>query len=276
MSPPFLEPWIIRPRPNPNSSAWLLCFGVAGSNASSFHDWPQRLPDAIEVCAVQLPGRQRRFQEKPATRLLPLAETIAEFLTPRLDKPFAVFGACTGALLAFEVARAVRERTGREPFRFVAACCRAPHLPDRDPPIHRLPDSELIEHLRRLGGTDLQVLQHAQLLQMILSTIRADFEAAETYPGGDITPFRCPITAIAGENDAILGAEEISAWREHTLGPFKLLTFPGGHFLVESHRESLLQALSDDLRLEPSTSMSPDAVPPSRPSFRQRKDRSPR
>ncbi|MGP0066733.1 MAG: thioesterase II family protein [Isosphaeraceae bacterium] len=276
MSETSLEPWIIRPRPSPNASAWLLCFGFAGSNTSLFHHWPQGLPDAIDVCAVQLPGRQRRFHEKPATRLLPLAETIAEFVSPRLSGPFAVLGACTGAFLAFEVTRAIRERTGREPFHFFVTSCPAPHLPARDTPAHLLSDSELIERLRLLGGTDLDVLQHSEFMKMILGTIRADFEVVETYPRADFKPFRCPITAVLGEDDAFVEFEEISAWREHTLGPFKLLTLPAGHFLVETHRELLLQTLIDDMHPDSSRGVSPVADRTSRPSFRQRKDQLPR
>jgi medium-chain acyl-[acyl-carrier-protein] hydrolase len=276
MSEISFEPWFLRPRPNDSASAWLLCFGVAGSNASSFHNWPQGLPGSIDVCAIQLPGRQRRFQEQPATRLLPLAGTIAEFLATRLNKPFAIFGACTGALLAFEVARAIRDRTGREPLHFVAAGCRAPHLPDRDPPIHGLPDATLIEQLHRLGGTELEILQHAELLKMILVSIRADFEAAETYPGGDIQPFYCPITAILGEDDTVVKPEDVSAWRGHTLGSFEQLTLPGGHFLVESHPAPVLQAVSHALREVASGGPAPIAGKRSRPSFRPRKDRAAR
>jgi medium-chain acyl-[acyl-carrier-protein] hydrolase len=250
MSATSLEPWIIRPKPNPAASAWLLCFGFAGSNASLFHRWPESLPGEFDVCAVQLPGRQRRFHEKPATRLLPLAATIADFLSPRLDKPFAILGACTGAYLAFEVARAIRERTGREPLHFMVTSCPAPHLLSRDSPAHLLSDSELIERLRHLGGTEVDVLQHSELMKMILGTIRADFEVVETYPRADFKPFRCPITAMLGEDDAFVLPEEVSAWSEHTLGPFRQVRLPGGHFLVESHRELVLQVLSNELRGE--------------------------
>src|SRR5262245_14390982 len=122
----FLSPWIVRHEPRPLAHAAVVCFGVAGSNASLFNHWQRQMPPSVEIWAVQLPGRQRRMAEPTRTRLIPLAQELAEFLAPRLPQEWAIFGACTGALLAYEVAARIRNISGRRPFRFVAVCCRAP------------------------------------------------------------------------------------------------------------------------------------------------------
>ena len=46
-----------------------------------------------------------------------------------------------------------------------------------------LPEAEFIDNLRMLGGTPTELLEHEEILQLMLPTLRADFGAAETYHG---------------------------------------------------------------------------------------------
>jgi medium-chain acyl-[acyl-carrier-protein] hydrolase len=41
--------------------------------------------------------------------------------------------------------------------------CRAPQIPNPDPPIHQLADAELIEELSRFNGTPKAVLDNPEL-----------------------------------------------------------------------------------------------------------------
>ena len=94
----------------------LFCFPYAGGGASVYRGWASDLPDFVEVCPVQLPGREGRFREPAFTRLGPLVEALTESLRPCLDRPFAFFGHSLGALVAFELSRRLR-REGRRPVR---------------------------------------------------------------------------------------------------------------------------------------------------------------
>jgi medium-chain acyl-[acyl-carrier-protein] hydrolase len=239
-----LSPWVVRHEPRPLATAAVVCFGVAGGNASSFKDWSRQLPPSTEVWAIQLPGRQQRILERPQTRLIPLASLLAEFLSPLLPRHWAAFGTCTGALLAYEVVARIRDLNGRQPFRFVSACCRAPSLPDRDAPIHKLPDADLVRQLHQLGGTNLEVLEHPEFMAQILGVMREDFEMAETYPGTALAAIDCPITAFSGQDDEVVLAEEVRQWSRHTQSAFDHVELPGGHFLVETNPIPLLSALT--------------------------------
>jgi len=66
------------------------------------------MPPEVELCAVQLPGRESRLREKPFVRLPPLVRAVRESLRPYLHKPFAFFGHSMGALISFELARELR------------------------------------------------------------------------------------------------------------------------------------------------------------------------
>ena len=41
----------------------FFCPPYAGAGASIYRSWSTGLPAAIEICAVQLPGRERRIAE---------------------------------------------------------------------------------------------------------------------------------------------------------------------------------------------------------------------
>lgn len=241
------ERWIVKPRPNSLARLRLFCFSVAGGNASAFHQWPDALPTDIEVCAIQFPGRQRRMAEAPLTRM-PLAILALErAVAPYLDLPYAIFGTCTGSLAAYELAQRLVRVRGTRPFHLFVACCRAPHLPDRDQAIHDLSEAALWAEVDRLGGTPAVVSDHPEMKALLSPVLRADFELAETYRYRDAPPLTCPITAFAGRSDTIVSPDEIAAWGNHTTGGFAVHMLDGGHYLLETAASDLLCTLGRTL-----------------------------
>src|SRR5689334_9345116 len=95
--------WIrraVRPRP----SLRLVCLPFAGGGASVYQSLARRLPHSIEVLAIQLPGREERTREDPPASVPALAAACAVAVRPYLNVPYALYGHCAGALLAYEVA----------------------------------------------------------------------------------------------------------------------------------------------------------------------------
>src|SRR5690242_16395324 len=68
------DPWVIRYRQNPQAHLRLFCFSYAGGGASVFRSWGEALPSEVEVCAIQLPGREYRIGEPAYKRLVPLVQ----------------------------------------------------------------------------------------------------------------------------------------------------------------------------------------------------------
>jgi medium-chain acyl-[acyl-carrier-protein] hydrolase len=239
--------WVSCPRPNPDAKVRLFCFPYSGASANIYYPWADVLPPSWEVCPAQLPGRGNRMSEPLATRLQAQVEALATGLAPYLDKPFAFFGHSMGALIAFELARHLRRTALPLPVHIFVSGHEAPHLPDRNPPLHALPTGELLDKLRELNGTPEEVLQHPELRDMLLPILRADFEVCETYVYTAEPPLDCPISAFSGLGDEYVTREELEAWREHTTGRFSIRMFPGDHFYLNSARPYLLQALAREL-----------------------------
>src|SRR5258707_4225829 len=241
-------PWLQHWRQRPHARIRLFCFPYAGGSASIFRTWHEYLPQEVEICPVQLPGREGRLLEQPFSHLPALIETLASALTPFLDRPYAFFGHSMGALVSFELVRHLRRLESQAlPVRLFVSGRRAPHIPDLDPPVSSLSEAEFIEELRRLKGTPEEILRNEELLRLLLPIILADFNLCETHTYTPDSPLPCPITAFGGLYDTEVTRQMLAAWREQTCSSFKLRFFDGDHFFLHKERKELLAALMQDL-----------------------------
>jgi medium-chain acyl-[acyl-carrier-protein] hydrolase len=233
--------WVVRQAPRDGAAARLFCFPHAGVGASVYRSWSPALPAGVEVCAIQLPGRESRMREPRVASIPRLVEALTPALLPHLDRPFAFFGHSMGAVLAAEVARALEERGASAPTQLMVSAHGPPHLPSLRPPMRALSDAEfVVEVQRRYGGIRPEILAEPELLALLLPTLRADIAALELHQPGRRAPLSCPITAFGGEADALTPRPHLEAWREETHAPFRLRVFPGGHFYLEACRAELL------------------------------------
>ncbi len=239
--------WVIFPRPNPAAALRLFCFHHAGGNAHAFHGWLGHLPPIVEMAAVQLPGRGHRLSEPHIRRLAPLSRIVAQELLPYLDKPFVFFGHSLGALLCFETARSLRRENLRQPAQLFVSAAGAPHRQNIEELLSRLPKSALVKKLHEFDGAPAEALQNDELLDLMLPTIRADFELCETYEYHPEPPLECQMTIYGGLEDREVEAERLAAWSEMTVGTSEIRMFPGGHFYINSSQPAFLRTLAGDL-----------------------------
>jgi medium-chain acyl-[acyl-carrier-protein] hydrolase len=233
--------WVKVPKPNPDASMRLFCLPYAGGGTMPFRTWADHLPPQIEVCLVQLPGREARFRESPFTNITPLVQTLAQVLDPYLDLPFALFGHSMGSLICFELARQLRAWQKPSPLHLFVSGRRAPQIPDRDPLMYTLPEGEFLQKLRQLNGTPKQVLESAELMQLFLPVLRADFAILGSYVYLEERPFDFPISAFGGLEDTIEPFNLLEYWNKQTCSSFSLQLFPGDHFFLNTNQQSLLE-----------------------------------
>ena len=230
----------------------LFCFPYAGGSGQTFRTWQRYFPSEVDLCLVHLPGRGRRFDERPFTRMNLLVDTIASHIEGKLPCPFAFYGHSMGALISFELARELRRRCGIEPVQLFLSGQGAPHLRPTGPATFGLSQDEFIVKLRELNGTPQELLEDAELTELILPILRADFEIVETYeyqPGACLS---CPITVYGGLQDKEVPVGNLREWKEHSPAQFKVRLFPGAHFFIDASSVRFLEVLrldiSDSLR----------------------------
>jgi medium-chain acyl-[acyl-carrier-protein] hydrolase len=225
----------------------LFCLPYAGAGASSYAEWPRLLPPEIEVVAVQLPGREDRLGEAPFTRVAPAVRTIGLALRPYLQGPFAFFGHSSGALLAFELARALRQRTGMRPAHLVLSSQPPPDAERQPEPMHHLPDAEFRAALRGLGGTAHSVFDDEDLMPLLLPALRADFALCENHRFVSGPPLSSPITVFGSPGDSRAPVADLHGWRRHTDDAFHLRLFDGGHFYLNDAADEITAAIGATL-----------------------------
>jgi surfactin synthase thioesterase subunit len=230
MGPEGRAVWFRRFHASAGAACELICFPYAGGSAPYWRRLSAELSPAVDVVAVQYPGRQDRYREPPVGDLHLLADLIAEALGPPGERPRALLGHSMGASLAYEVA----VRLAREPHLLVLSGRRAPSLPPQDWGWLK-DDASLIARVGTLGGTDAAILADPELLEMVLPALRADYLALVSYQGTQGRPLSCPVLALAGDQDIDVAEGDVEAWRHHTSGDFHLRVFEGGHFFLNDH-----------------------------------------
>lgn len=222
----------------------LFCLPYAGGGALAFRGWANELPGDVEAFALRPPGRETRLREPPHTSTAPAVKELADVVEPMLDRPYAIFGHSLGALLTFELARELRRRGLPGPVVLFPSGRAAPQLPWGMPPVADLADASFIRFVSELGGTPPEVIADAELLELFLPLLRADFQMNEQYVYRDELPFQSPIHVFAGTDDPTARQSDVAAWSDQTDGEFGLTAMPGGHFFLEVHAHALLSQLS--------------------------------
>jgi medium-chain acyl-[acyl-carrier-protein] hydrolase len=237
--------WFYSPQPRPHARLRLFCIPYAGGGVAAYHSWPNHLPSDVEVCAIQLPGRDSRLREKPFIDLLALVDALAEGLSPWLASPYALFGHSMGALIAYGLVRHIRRQGGNPPVRLFVSGRRAPHVPGRQSPCHHLPDPEFVETLvQRYNGIPKAVLAEPELMDLFLPILRADFTLMETYSHVPEEPLQQAITVFGGIDDQSVNRADLDAWKDVTRGETDLHILQGDHFFVQTARTALLSIIS--------------------------------
>ncbi len=234
----------------------LFCFPHAAGAASFFRQW--RHP-ALEIWAVQYPGREDRLAESMPDQLTQVAANIARAMQAQLDRPYILLGHSMGACIAFEVARALARQRAPSPTGLIVSAHEAPQHA-RQGKLHTRPDPELRAELERLNGTRNGVFDQPELLHLVLSTMRLDYRLIEGYrlQAGPI--LTCPILACWGDADPEVCAGKMREWAIHTSARYSSRSFPGDHFYLTEHREALLHHIATECQSQPSNTFSCQTV----------------
>jgi medium-chain acyl-[acyl-carrier-protein] hydrolase len=245
--PDASKTWLFRPRATSVPRFRLFAFPYAGRGASVYRLWAEAFPQSVELCGVQLPGREERIREQPFTQMQPLIEALTQVMTPHLDLPYALFGHSFGALVSFELARHFRRLRLPAPVHLFVSGRRAPSIPSLEPFIHRLGEQAFMARVQALGGTPPALLQDPELRAFFIRILRADFSVIENYAYSEEEPLAIPMTALSGTRDREAPEHEMMPWQLETSAGFSLRRFEGDHFFVTGQSDAVTSLLRDTL-----------------------------
>ncbi|WP_330297823.1 thioesterase II family protein [Streptomyces sp. NBC_00503] len=229
--------WLFVPAPQPHRPYRLFCFPHAGGDAPAYTRLAHSLAPFAEVWALRMPARGgRRRDPMPASFDL-LVATVAEELRPHLGGDFGFYGQSFGALLAYEVARALPKEL--RPGLVVAASAQPPSAWTGE-----LPQGLGAADLLHLTGMGELVDADPELRDMALAAVQSDLDVKRTYRHRPSPLLDSDLYAVAGDGDPMLDAQRIAGWAEHTSGGFGLSVVPGGHLLAAVDRRGPVELLT--------------------------------
>lgn len=227
-------------------SVTLFCIPFAGGNAYSYRPLQQRMPPAIKVVQLELPGRGRRSNEARVTCMHAMALDLVQTIRPSLDQPYAFFGHSMGALAAYLMTSRLIEEQLPLPLHLFVSGKGPPQRIIKESQWHTLPLEELKRRLAGLGGSPAAVLDDKELLDYFAPIIRDDIRAVAEYRHKSASPLHVPITVMIGTAESTTRAEALE-WSEMTTSECRVLEYEGGHFFLFDHLDEICTLIRSTL-----------------------------
>lgn len=232
--------WFTPSDPPADARIRLFLFAHAGSGAAVYRTWKKLLPAGVGAQAMTLPGRQGRRTEPLATDWDVLLDDVhAAVLAELDDRPYALFGHCLGAQLAYRIAVALEEN-GDPPPALIGVSGWAPRGFFRAPENHHLiPRQEMVDWIINLGAIPAELRADEDMLDIVLPPVIADFQVAAQYQD-DKAVVSAPLVSYGGTADSLKEEPDANAsWAERTTQYLGHSEFPGGHFYINDQGPAL-------------------------------------
>jgi medium-chain acyl-[acyl-carrier-protein] hydrolase len=237
---------------SPQTKLRLFCFPYAGGGASVYRTWQKEFPSPIEVCPLQLPGREMRLKEEGIRDFPSMLEQICNALDAFVVEPYALFGHSMGAFLAYEVAHELIRQGNRPPAHIFVSGHQAPQVASKllSKSVYTMSDEDLINEVSALDGPAfISTLQDPGFRKLVLRTLRADLEVCQSYQ--DCRPthslLNVDMSALGGIDDFTVRFEDLKRWREIVAGCFSTHLIQGDHFFVVNRAREVIKIVRDVL-----------------------------
>lgn len=243
-----MDRWIVRPKVNNDAKIRLFCFPYAGSSAVVTYKFlVDSLPEEIEVCPVEFPGRGSRMAENLISDIDKAVQLIGAAIPGFLDKPYLFLGHSMGALVAFELSHYLKTNLNSQPLKLYLSAHRAPSIEKDGKMMHILKENEFLDELIKMNGLADEILEHRELLDLMLPVIKNDYKLCETYRFKSKNKLDIPFQIFGGSNDKDVSLEHLKAWNELTSAYIKIEIIEGDHFFLTKNKENFLQKFKNYL-----------------------------
>jgi medium-chain acyl-[acyl-carrier-protein] hydrolase len=247
-TPAVESPWFAPLSPGRQHSWRVLALPQAGAGCAAFVECASAVGTDIAIWGLNLPGRQARFREPSITDLHQLVAATTSAIRPLADRPYVLFGYCSGALLAYLVATAARSAGVPAPKALVVASYPAPQHANPPRNLHTLPPDTFWPQVLSYGGFDAGLVAQSEHREIFEPALRADYQALSTFRYRPEPPLATPIVALAGSRDPFLDKRGLAAWAERTTAGFRCQLLDAEHWLLMSSYMEIARVLERECR----------------------------
>ena len=243
-----MQKWIVRPQIKNNAKVRLFCFPYAGSSAVVTYKFlVDSLPEDIEVCPVEFPGRGGRMAEKLISDISIAVDQISEEITDYFEKPYIFFGHSMGALVAYELSHLLIKKYDSRPLKLYLSAHMAPNIRKDEKIMHLLTGDEFLDELIKMNGLATEILQHKELLDLMLPIIKNDYKLCETYQYADKERLNIPFQVFGGKEDKDVKFDHLEEWSNLTSSECNIEMLDGDHFFISKQKDLFLEKFSSIL-----------------------------
>ncbi|RST18379.1 amino acid adenylation domain-containing protein [Streptomyces sp. WAC05374] len=246
--------WLRTLKPAKEPYARIVCIAGGGGTTAGHVPLIRHVPDGVELLGVQMPGRESRTGEDPATSMRDVVAAISAELTSRTPVPTVVYGHSQGSWMAWELAHALSALPDAPALTLVPACAMPPYA-EVPPAMRRMEDlaksldgitaGELARALEGILPDD--VLASEELLTTYASALHHDailsMNHRESLLGAEREPLRIPVVAVTAKDDPVLPEETARGWQHLTRGEFVHRVIDGSHAAPIENSEAMAAEL---------------------------------
>ena len=241
--------WISHQRFNEYADYNLICFPYAGGSATYFAPLKANIDKKINVCPVLYPCREKNSKCSVNFETIEeMAEVFAYENAYLFDKNFAFLGHCTGTLVAYETALAVKRIYGKNPSAFFASSAPAPSC-EQFFLKQSLSEDELTEYLLQNKMINNDFVNNPIYSSYFMPLMRNDLNMHLKYePKIPYAKICTSVNVLYGDEDALFtNNNAINEWENFTDYGVKSSRFCGGHFYLDSCRTEVGKLINSTL-----------------------------
>ncbi|XP_071478045.1 phenolphthiocerol/phthiocerol polyketide synthase subunit C-like [Diadema antillarum] len=236
-------------------SAQMICFPSVGEGPTMFSTWRDQLADRnIQMITVQMPGWERREQEKPLQNLEEIVLKLAEVILPTLIRGhFVFFGHSIGGLIAFELAHYLRDNYNVSPAHIFVSSWFSPTL-EYPRPDDLKQNGHSYRKMQRIVNNyvgssrspttngfpfkfsffEPSTLSNVRRRNALIPSIEAAILICKKYRHLHTHKLQCSLTVLGGKDDDFIPPNLLDDWKKeiHPSAQFQKILFPGKHMYI--------------------------------------------
>ncbi|MGX7382343.1 thioesterase II family protein [Bacillus sp. ESY92] len=213
----------------------LICFPFAGGYSASYRQLFEQLKDTAEVTAAEPPGHGTNLMPLE-TSIDRLAELYKEGLTGKLNRPFILFGHSMGGLVVYRLTQLL-EKEGIDPVAVVISAIQPPQTKRQR--LTHLSNEAFVQHIAEMGGIPKELLENKPMMDYFTPSLRADYQALESFQHTDKTIIKSPVYLLNGKQDKKC-MEDADGWLTWA-NAIERTDFEGGHMYINTHLEQFAE-----------------------------------
>ncbi|AMM87817.1 thioesterase [Bacillus pumilus] len=213
----------------------LICFPFAGGYSASYRPLFEQLKDTAEVTAAEPPGHGTNLMPLE-TSIDRLAELYKEELTGKLNRPFILFGHSMGGLVVYRLTQLL-EKEGIDPAAVVISAIQPPQTKRQI--LTHLSNEAFVQHIAEMGGIPKELLENKPMMDYFTPSLRADYQALESFQHTDKTIIESPVYLLNGKQDKKC-MEDADGWLTWA-NAIERTDFEGGHMYINTHLEQFAE-----------------------------------